>query len=55
MAKFLEMFGDPATNPKGWEVKRLGEVVKPIRNTVLPQEAKSLYVGLEHVQSGEIF
>lgn len=25
MAKFLEMFGDPATNPKGWEVKRLGE------------------------------
>ena len=55
MAKFLEMFGDPATNPKEWEVKRLGEVVKPIRNTVLPQEAKSLYVGLEHVQSGEIF
>jgi len=26
MAKFLEMFGDPATNPKGWEVKRLREV-----------------------------
>lgn len=23
MAKFLEMFGDPATNPKGWEVKPL--------------------------------
>jgi type I restriction enzyme S subunit len=23
---FLEMFGDPVTNPKGWEVKPLGEV-----------------------------
>ena len=26
MAKFLEMFGDPATNPKGWEVRRLSEM-----------------------------
>jgi len=26
MAKFLEMFGDPATNPKGWEVRRLGNI-----------------------------
>lgn len=24
---FLEMFGDPVTNPKGWEVKELGEIV----------------------------
>lgn len=24
-AVFLDMFGDPVTNPKGWEVKRLGE------------------------------
>ena len=24
---FLAMFGDPVTNPKGWEVRRLGEVV----------------------------
>lgn len=23
---FLEMFGDPVTNPKGWEVKEFGEV-----------------------------
>ena len=28
MAKFLEMFGDPATNPKGWEVKKLGEIAE---------------------------
>jgi type I restriction enzyme S subunit len=25
---FLEMFGDPVTNPKGWEVKPLGEVAQ---------------------------
>lgn len=25
---FVQMFGDPATNPKGWEVKKLGEVCK---------------------------
>ena len=55
MAKFLEMFGDPAINPKGWEVRRLGEVVRPIRNTISPQKVKLLYVGLEHTQSGEIF
>lgn len=23
---FLEMFGDPVTNPKGWEVRRMGEI-----------------------------
>lgn len=25
---FLDMFGDPVTNPKGWEVKELGEIIK---------------------------
>lgn len=24
---FLDMFGDPVTNPKGWEVKKLGEIL----------------------------
>ncbi len=27
-AVFLDMFGDPVTNPKGWEVKPLGDVLK---------------------------
>ncbi len=27
---FLDMFGDPVTNPKGWEVKKLGEVLTKI-------------------------
>lgn len=25
---FIEMFGDPATNPKGWETRSLGEILK---------------------------
>lgn len=25
-SQFIEMFGDPVTNPKGWEVKKLGEL-----------------------------
>jgi type I restriction enzyme, S subunit len=27
---FLEMFGDPVTNPKGWPVRKLGEVIPAI-------------------------
>lgn len=27
---FLEMFGDPVTNPKGWEVKALGQVIEKL-------------------------
>jgi len=29
---FLEMFGDPGNNPKGWEVKKLGEVCISIKD-----------------------
>lgn len=29
---FLEMFGDPVTNPKGWEVKKLGELLTEVVN-----------------------
>jgi len=28
-ALFDEMFGDPFTNPKGWEVKRIGDICDP--------------------------
>jgi len=27
-ALFMNMFGDPATNPKGWAVKRVGDIVE---------------------------
>ena len=31
---FLDMFGDPVMNPKGWEVKLLSEVVQSFQNGV---------------------
>jgi len=31
MSVFYDMFGDPATNPKGWEVKKLGDIVQDVR------------------------
>ena len=27
-ALFLDMFGDPSTNPKGWAIRRLGDIVE---------------------------
>ena len=34
---FLEMFGDPVTNPKSWPVKPLGELLQaPLRNGLSP-------------------
>ncbi len=30
-ALFLDMFGDPATNPKGWDVKRVGDIASYTR------------------------
>ena len=29
-AIFIDMFGDPATNPKGWPIRRLGDVVQSV-------------------------
>lgn len=34
---FLEMFGDPVTNPKGWEVKPLGELAAVNRGKFSPR------------------
>jgi type I restriction enzyme, S subunit len=34
---FLDIFGDPATNPKGWEILRLQDVLSmPLRNGLSP-------------------
>ncbi|MCB1168184.1 MAG: restriction endonuclease subunit S, partial [Leptospiraceae bacterium] len=33
---FLDMFGDPVTNPKGWEVKKLGDVVVNLDSRRVP-------------------
>lgn len=38
-AVFLEMFGDPVTNPKGWEIKPFGEMVKNLDGKRIPVKA----------------
>jgi len=37
-AIFYEMFGDPITNPKGWEVKKIGEVATFINGKAHEQD-----------------
>lgn len=30
-SKFIEMFGSPATNPKGWKISKIGDITKDVR------------------------
>jgi len=39
---FLDLFGDPVTNPKGWPVRKLGDVVDFVSGGT-PSKAKSEY------------
>lgn len=41
---FLDMFGDPVTNPKGWEVKQLKELSSKIASGNTPQGGSKNYV-----------
>jgi type I restriction enzyme S subunit len=56
-AAFLEMFGDPVKNPKGWEVVRLGEVGEVERGKFTPRPRNDpRYYGGPHpfIQTGDI-
>ncbi len=44
-AIFLEMFGDPATNPKGWPVQSLGEVAAFMSGGTPPKAREELWSG----------
>tara|TARA_B100001059_G_scaffold163694_1_gene163242 strand:- start:5260 stop:6423 length:1164 start_codon:yes stop_codon:yes gene_type:complete len=52
---FLDMFGDPVTNPKGWEVYRMGDVIdfkgghQPPKDTFI-YEPKEGYVRLIQIR-----
>lgn len=43
-SKFIDMFGDPVTNPKGWEVKKLVEVTNKIGSGSTPRGGKESYI-----------
>jgi len=51
-ALFLEMFGDPATNPKGWPKEPIGKVVHFDTAQIKP-EAGTIYkyIAPEHIES----
>ena len=55
---FLDMFGDPVTNPKGWEVCRVGEVVHSAKDGphVSPDYAESgiPFLSTRHIKPGEV-
>ena len=42
-AIFIDMFGDPVRNEKGWEVKKLGEVCTKIGSGATPTGGKTAY------------
>jgi len=54
----VEMFGDPVTNPKGWEKKALKELCDFDKVSVKPEDIKEgeTYIGLESIkkETGEI-
>lgn len=41
---FLKMFGDPVTNPKGWEVRKLGELTTLISSGSTPLGGEQVYL-----------
>lgn len=41
---FLDMFGDPVTNPKGWEIVQLGDVCSKIGSGSTPRGGKESYI-----------
>lgn len=54
-ALFLQMFGDPVTNPKGWEVKPLRQLAKVTTgNTPSRMEAKYYGEHIEWIKSDNI-
>jgi type I restriction enzyme S subunit len=56
-ALFLDMFGDPATNPKGWERRTLGEIGELDRGKSKhrPRNAPELFGGkYPFIQTGDV-
>jgi type I restriction enzyme S subunit len=56
---FLEMFGDPVTNPKGWEIVNIENIIELVSGQVDPRESpysNMLHVGGDNIESrtGEI-
>jgi type I restriction enzyme S subunit len=56
-ALFLDMFGDPATNPKGWPIEKFGAVgtLDRGKSRHRPRDAQELYGGpYPFIQTGDV-
>ena len=42
-ARFVEMFGNPVTNEKGWNQKQLGEITTKLGSGATPKGGKEAY------------
>lgn len=51
---FLEMFGDPASNPQALAVAPLSDLIRIKRDSIQPCDIRegTRYLGLEHIESG---
>jgi type I restriction enzyme S subunit len=53
---FIEMFGDPVTNPKGWKIKPLVELLnKPLQNGAYYPKEDYSEDGVEMVHMSDVF
>ena len=57
-SKFIDMFGEPVTNPKGWEVKKIENVIKNIRyGTSIPpvfSYSGFMFIRATNIKKGKI-
>ena len=54
-SKFIDMFGDPVTNPKEWEVKKIGELTNVFTGATPNKSIDEYYCGnIPWVKTGEI-
>ena len=56
-SRFIEMFGDPVSNPMGWEVKKLGDMCSAIMNGTTPKGGEQVYVenGITFLRSQNVW
>ncbi|MGO0992867.1 restriction endonuclease subunit S, partial [Clostridioides difficile] len=43
-SRFIEMFGNPVNNPRGWEVKRLNDISTEILSGTTPKGGSQVYI-----------
>jgi type I restriction enzyme M protein len=56
-SKFLEMFGDPVSNPKGWQTEKLADVTTKIGSGATPRGGESSYAsnGISLIRSMNVY